>query len=77
MLAGEIPAGPLEQGVAFSRRGGLGEHPGGLADDQDMRVLIKDVQPSGRCAGTGTIGMVEELCLRLNLQCRARGKADR
>ena len=70
MFSGEIPAGPLEQGVALSRRRGLGEHSGGLVDDQDLRVLIKDVQPSGRCAGAGPIGMVDKLCLRLNLQRR-------
>ena len=70
MSSGEIPAGPLEQGVALSRRRGLREHSGGLVDNQDLRILIKDVQPSGRCAGAGPIGMVDKLCLRLNLQRR-------
>ena len=70
MFSGEIPAGPLEQGVALSRWRGLGEHSGGLVDNQDLRILIKDVQPSGRCAGAGPIGMVDKLCLRLNLQRR-------
>ena len=70
MSSGEIPAGPLEQGVALSRWCGLGEHSGWFVDDQDLRVLIKDVQPPGRCAGAGPIGMVDKLCLRLNLQRR-------
>ena len=68
MLSGKIPAGTLKQGIAFPGLGRLCQHSGGLVDDEDLRVFVKDIEPAGRCAGAGPIGMVDRLRLRVNFQ---------
>jgi hypothetical protein len=50
MLSNQITAHQLDQGVRLAGRGRLREQSGGLVDDNELGILIKDIQSWCSCA---------------------------